>query len=50
VKFSQKAVIDASVSEIDLEGWLFALSDSDYQAAAKGHLGSGTFEPKVSGA
>ena len=25
--------------EIDLEGWLFGLSDSDYQASARGHQG-----------
>jgi hypothetical protein len=29
--------------EIDLEAWLFALTDSDYQACAKGHQGAGVF-------
>ena len=37
----------ASLSEpsdqVDLEGWLFGLSDSDYQACAKGHQAAGTF-------
>ena len=27
--------------QIDLEAWLFGLSDSDYQACAKGHRGAG---------
>ena len=29
--------------EIDLEAWLFGLSDADYQACAKGHRGAGVF-------
>ena len=29
--------------QIDLEAWLFGLSDSDYQACAKGHQGAGVF-------
>jgi hypothetical protein len=29
--------------EIDLEAWLFGLTDSDYQACAKGHQGAGVF-------
>ena len=29
--------------ELDLEAWLFGLSDSDYQACAKGHQGAGVF-------
>ena len=29
--------------EIDLEAWLFGLSDADYQACAKGHQGAGVF-------
>jgi hypothetical protein len=29
--------------QIDLEAWLFGLSDSDYQACAKGHRGAGVF-------
>jgi hypothetical protein len=27
--------------QVDLEAWLFGLSDSDYQACAKGHRGAG---------
>jgi hypothetical protein len=30
-------------AEIDLEAWLFGLSDSAYQACAKGHQGAGVF-------
>jgi hypothetical protein len=29
--------------EIDLEAWLFGLTDSDYQAFARGHQGAGIF-------
>ena len=29
--------------EIDLEAWLFGLSDADYQACAEGHQGAGVF-------
>jgi hypothetical protein len=35
--------LDAPGNEIDLEAWLFGLSDSDYQACAKGHRGAGVF-------
>ena len=30
-------------SEIDIEGWLFGLTDGDYQACARGHQGAGVF-------
>ena len=30
-------------NEIDLETWLFGLSDGDYQACARGHRGAGVF-------
>ena len=29
--------------QIDLDAWLFGLSDSDYQACAKGHRGAGVY-------
>jgi hypothetical protein len=35
--------LDAPSDEIDLEAWLFGLSDADYQACAKGHHGAGVF-------
>ena len=33
--------LDLSSDEVDLEAWLFGLSDADYQACAKGHRGAG---------
>jgi hypothetical protein len=42
MKFTQQAVINAPVEQVDLEDWLFTLSDSDYQATAKGHKAAGT--------
>ena len=43
MKFTQQAVIDAPIDQVDLEKWLFTLSDSEYQAAAHGHRAAGTF-------
>ena len=43
MKFTQQTVINAPVEQVDLEDWLFTLSDSDYQATAKGHKAAGTF-------
>lgn len=43
MKFNQQAVLNASVDEVDLEKWLFTLSDSEYQATARGHRGAGVF-------
>jgi hypothetical protein len=43
MKFNQQAVLNASVDEVDLEEWLFTLSDSEYQAPARGHRGAGVF-------
>jgi hypothetical protein len=43
MKFNHQAVINAPVDHVDLEEWLFTLSDSEYQAAAKGHRAAGTF-------
>jgi hypothetical protein len=43
MKFTQHTVINAPVEEVDLEDWLFTMSDSDYQGAAKGHRAAGTF-------
>ncbi len=31
MKFNQQAVLNASVDEVDLEEWLFTLSDSEYR-------------------
>src|SRR5262245_28063089 len=35
--------LNVAGDEIDLEGWLFALSDADYQGCAAGHRGAGVF-------
>ena len=43
MKFTHESVINAPVDAIDLEEWLFNLSDSDYQAASCGHRAAGTF-------
>ena len=31
-------------AEVDLERWLFGLSDREYQACARGHHGAGVFD------
>jgi hypothetical protein len=43
MKFTQHTVINAPVEQVDLADWLFTLSDSDYQRAAKAHRAAGTF-------
>jgi hypothetical protein len=43
MKFTERAVLDVPYDQVDLERWLFTLSDSDYQTAAHGHLGAGHF-------
>jgi len=35
--------LDVASDRVDLEAWLFALSDADYQACASGHRGAGVF-------
>ncbi|WP_066375981.1 hypothetical protein [Herbidospora mongoliensis] len=37
------ATVDAPTPDIDLESWLFGLSDDEYRACARGHHGAGTF-------
>jgi hypothetical protein len=36
-------ILDEPSDKIDIEAWLFGLSDADYQACAKGHQGAGVF-------
>jgi hypothetical protein len=51
MKYTAEATINAPVERVDLEKWLYALSDKEYQACARGHRGSGTFvEDGVRGA
>ena len=38
-----RATLEVPASDIDLESWLFGLSDAEYQACARGHHGAGVF-------
>src|SRR5262245_33531248 len=40
---SHTARVKLDAADVDLGAWLFGLSDSDYQACAKGHRGAGVF-------
>lgn len=43
MRYSQDAVVNAPVDRIDLEKWLFTLSDSEYRGASRGHRAAGSF-------
>jgi hypothetical protein len=43
VSHTARVTVNEPSDEIDLEAWLFGLSDADYGACAKGHLGAGVF-------
>lgn len=43
ISHTAHATVDDPSAEIDLEAWLFGLSDPDYQACARGHRGAGVF-------
>ena len=43
ISHSARVTVNAPSDEVDLEAWLFGLSDADYQACAKGHRGAGVF-------
>jgi hypothetical protein len=38
-----RAMLDVPSDELDLERWLFELSDADYQACARGHRAAGAY-------
>jgi hypothetical protein len=40
---TSRVTLDGPSEEIDLDAWLFGLSDADYQACARGHRGAGVF-------
>ena len=40
---TSRGTLNEPADEIDLEAWLFGLSDADYQACARGHRGAGVF-------
>jgi hypothetical protein len=43
ISHTARVTLNAPIEEIDLEGWLFGLTDADYRACAKGHQGAGVF-------
>jgi len=43
VRHTAHAALSASSDEVDLEAWLFGLSDDRYRACARGHHGAGVF-------
>ena len=38
-----RMTLDVPTTEVDLENWLFGLSDEEYQACARGHHAAGVF-------
>ena len=44
ISHTSHVTLNAPSDEIDLEAWLFGLSDADYQACARGHHGAGVFD------
>lgn len=40
---SAQVTLDAPSADVDLESWVFGLSDLDYQACARGHHAAGVF-------
>ena len=43
ISHTARVTVNTPIEEVDLEDWLFGLSDADYQACAKGHHGAGVF-------
>ena len=43
ISHTAQVTLNEPSDQIDLEAWLFGLSDSDYQSCAKGHQGAGVF-------
>ncbi len=41
ISHTARVVLGAAADEVDLDAWIFGLSDADYQACAKGHQGAG---------
>jgi hypothetical protein len=42
ISHTATVAVNEPTGEIDLDAWIFGLSDADYQACAKGHHGAGT--------
>ncbi len=43
MKHTGHTTLNAPIDRIDLDNWLFTLSDAEYQATARGHRAAGTF-------
>jgi hypothetical protein len=43
ISHTAQVALNTPSNEIDLDAWLFGLSDADYQACAKGHQAAGVF-------
>ena len=43
MKHTGHATVNLPIDQVDLETWLFTLTDADYQATARGHRAAGTF-------
>jgi hypothetical protein len=43
ISHTAHVTLDEPSAEVDIEAWLFTLSDGDYQACARGHRGAGVF-------
>ena len=41
------ATLDVPIDDVDLEHWLFGLSDDDYRACARGHRAAGVFTDEL---
>jgi len=41
------ATLDIASAQVDLENWLFGLSDEEYQACARGHRAAGVFSDEL---
>src|SRR5262245_22921017 len=44
---TSRASLDVPGEEINLEAWLFGLSDEEYQACARGHKAAGVFDDEL---
>jgi hypothetical protein len=43
MKFTEQAVLNAPIDQVDLQQWMFFRSDAEYQQSARGHRAAGTF-------
>jgi hypothetical protein len=43
MKFTEQALLNAPIDQVDLEQWMFSLSDAEYQQAARAHRAAGAF-------